>query len=454
MATVTRENIGLLNDKITVKVSQEDYLPNFEKALKQFSKSANIPGFRKGMVPVGMVKKMSGQAIMTDEVLKSVEKGLMEFIQTEKLDIFGQPISLDQTSQKIDVNQPAEYTFDFEIGLKPVIDITPLDGNTTLTKYKITVTDAMVDDELNRLQLKGGKAEEVESITSEDDVLNVSFEAANDKGEVAEGTEKKETSVLLKYFTPAIQEQLKGKKVGDSISFKLSDAFDAERQAFILKDLKLDEAAVNDHFKVTITKINHIQKRELNEEFFAEVYPNQEITTEEAFRAKLKEEIAKYWEVEARNNLHNELFETLVHETPIELPADFLKRWLQIGGEKPKTAEEAEQEYPGFDHQLRWTLISDKLIRDNGIEVSFEEVKENAKQRIMAYFGGAAEGAEWMDSYIDNMLKDEKFVDQTYREMITTKLFDFAETKVSVKEEEITAEEFVKLPHKHHHHEH
>jgi trigger factor len=143
-----------------------------------------------------------------------------------------------------------------------------------------------------------------------------------------------------------------------------------------------------------------------------------------------------------------------VHETPIELPKDFLKRWLQKGGEKPKTAEEAEHEYPNFDHQLRWTLISDKLIRDNSLEVSFEELKESARAKITGYYGIGGEQAEWLDSYLDRLLQDEKYVDQTYREMITQKLFDWAETKVNVKEEEITAEEFVKLPHKHHHHEH
>lgn len=144
-----------------------------------------------------------------------------------------------------------------------------------------------------------------------------------------------------------------------------------------------------------------------------------------------------------------------MHETPIDLPKDFLKRWLQVGGEKPKTAEEAEKEFPSFDHQLRWTLISDKLVKENKLEVSFEELKENAKQKVLGYYGGAAaDGAEWLDSYLDRLLQDEKFVDQTYREMITAKLFDWAEAKVNVKEEEIKAEDFVNLPHKHHHHEH
>lgn len=460
MATVIRENIGLLNDKITVKVSQEDYLPNFDTAVKQFSKAANIPGFRKGMVPAGMIKKMHGQAIFADEVLKTVEKELMGYLQTEKLDIFGQPLSLEKENKNLDFSKPSDYAFDFEVGLKPAFDVSPLeDGKTTLIRHKVKVTDEMVEEEVERLQIKGGDMTEPETIDNEENVLNVEFEESDAEGNIIEGGIKKDNSLLLKYFSPAIQEQLKGRQKGDAIVFQLAPSFDAERLEWVLKDLGLekdDAEAAQKYFKLTITKLGLIEKRELNEAFFKEIYPQEEITTEEAFRAKLKEEIEKYWDSESRNRLHNELFEVLVHETPMELPKDFLIRWLQTGGEKPKTADEAEKEYPNFDHQLRWTLISDKLIRDNKLEVSFEDLRENAKQRLLGYYGAAAatDGAAWLDSYLDRLLQDEKFVDQTYREMVTQKLFDWAETKVNVKEEEITAEEFANLPHKHHHHEH
>lgn len=456
MATVTRENIGLLNDKITVKVSQEDYLPNFEKAVKHFSKTANIPGFRKGQVPAGMIKKMSGQALFQDEVLKTVEKELMGYLQTEKLEIFAQPLSLDEEAKNFNYAQPEAYDFNFEIGLKPSFDANPLLDKTTLTRYNVKITDEIVAQELERLQLKGGKMSEPETITSEDNVLTLEFLESDAKGNVAEGAEKKENSLLVKYFSKDVQDKLQGKKAGDTLNIQLGKAFDKERIEFIQKDLGLanEKDAAKKYFQLTITKVGLIEKRELNEEFFKEVYPGQDITTVEAFKDKLKEEIGKYWKQEATNHLHNELFETLVHETPIELPKEFLKRWLQKGGEKPKTAEEAEHEYPNFDHQLRWTLISDKLIRDNSLEVSFEELKENARTKIMGYYGIGGEQAEWLDSYLDRLLQDEKYVDQTYREMITQKLFDWAETKVNVKEEEITADEFVKLPHKHHHHEH
>jgi len=461
MATVTRENIGLLNDKITVKVSQEDYLPNFDKAVKQFSKAANIPGFRKGMVPAGMVKKMHGQALFADEVLKTVERELTGYLQNQKLELFAPPLSLEKESKNLDFNKPEEYAFDFEVGLKPSFDVTPLEsGKTNLTRYKIKATDAEVEEEVKRMQIKGGKMTDPETIDNEDNVLNVEFEESDAQGNVIEGGIKKDNSLLLKYFSASLQEQLKGKKAGDTVVFQLAPSFDAERLGWILKDLgfdEKDEAAAQKYFKLTITKVGLIEKRELNEEFFKEIYPNENITTEEAFRAKLKEEIEKYWDSESRNRLHNDLFETLVHETSMELPKDFLKRWLQTGSEKPKTAEEAEKEYPNFDHQLRWTLISDKLIRENKLEVSFEELREGAKQKLLGYYGGAGaalDGADWLDSYLDRLMQDEKFIDQTYREMVTQKLFEWAETKVDLKEEEITAEEFAKLPHKHHHHEH
>ncbi|WP_341841608.1 trigger factor [Chitinophaga caseinilytica] len=456
MATVTRENIGLLNDKITVKVSQEDYLPNFEKAVKHFSKTANIPGFRKGQVPAGMIKKMSGQALFADEVLKTVEKELMGYIQSEKLEIFAQPLSLENEPKNFDYNTPAEFDFAFEVGLKPAFDVDPLLAKTSLTRYSVSVTDEIVDQELDRLQLKGGKSSEPETVTSENNVLNLEFIETDSKGNIAEGAEKKENSLLVKTFSAAAQEKLMGKKVGDTIVFQLSKAFDKDRIEYITKDLGLanDKDAAKKYFQLTITKLTLIEKRELNEEFFNEVYPGQNIATAEAFREKLREEIGKYWKQEATNHLHNDLFETLVHETPIELPKEFLKRWLQKGGENPKTEAEAEQEYPNFDHQLRWTLISDKLIRDNKIDVSFDELKDNARTKLMSYYGLGGDQAEWMDSYLERLLQDEKYVDQTYRELITQKLFDWAETKVKVKEEEITAEDFVKLPHKHHHHEH
>lgn len=455
MATVARENIGLLNDKITIKVSKEDYLPAFEKKIKEYSKTANIPGFRKGMVPTGMVKKMYGAAIYADEVIRTVEKELYAYLQQENPDIFAQPMAIENQAPKLDFANPADYAFDFEIGLKPAFELAPL-NKAKLTLHKVKVTEEMVEEEVNRMQIKGGNMTEPEEVNNEENVLNVQFTESDKDGNPVEGGISKENSVLLKYFSAALQKQLMGKKKDDSVVFQLSKSFEKDKLDMMLHDLGLekdDKEAVKKYFKLTIVKIGLVEKRELNADFFAEVFPGAEIATEEAFRTKLKEEIEQYWASQSRNQLHDQLYHYLLDETPMEFPATFLKRWLQTGGEKPKTAEEAEAEFPFFSNQLKWTLISDKIIKDNNLNVAADDLKASMRAEVMQYFGNMSMGEDtgWLDSYIDRMMKDEKHVDTTYRRLITDKLFNWAEGQVSPKEKEVTGTELTGMMHNHHH---
>ena len=455
MATVVRENIGQLHDKLTVKVSKEDYFPSFDKKLKEYSKTANIPGFRKGMVPAGMIKKMYGSSIFTDEILKAVEKELYNYLNTEKPDIFGQPLPLANDLRQMDINNPVDYEFDFEIGVKPDYSLAKLEKSKA-TLHKVTATDAMVDEEISRMQVKGGKMTEPEIIDNDENVLNILFTETDADGVITESGVVKENSVILKYFTPAVQKKCNGKKVGDTIVVQLSKAFDADKLAMILQDLgfeKDDEAAAKKYFKLDIVKIGLVEKRELNEEFFKEIYPAKDIKTEEELRNGLKEEIQNYWDGQSRNQLQDQLYHYLIDETKMEFPAEFLKRWLQTGGEKPKTTEEAETEFPAFSNQLKWTLISDKLIKENKLEVSNEELREYMKVEVMRYFGSMSMGDDtsWIESYIDRMMKDEKQADASYRRLITDKLFGWIEGQVKAKEKEVTPEELTAMQHHHEH---
>jgi len=448
----------LLNDKLTVTVKKEDYFPSFEKALKQYAKVANIPGFRKGMVPTGMVRKMHGPAVFTDEVLKSVEKGLMDYLGQEKLDIFAQPLpAAGNDARNIDMNNPAEYTFSFEIGLKPDFQLPDL-SSAKLTRYNIEVTEEMVNDEVKRLQQRMGKMAEPETVTTDENVLNVKFEECDSKGEVVEGAEAKENSVLVKYFSEATRPSLMGLKKDDTLVIQLKSAFDDKEREWIIDDLKLDKndpASVEKYFKLTITKVGLVEPRELNEEFFKEVYPNKEIATEADFRAGIKEEIEKYWQSQSRNHLHHELYHVLAEHTTMDFPESFLKKWMGTSGEKQKTSDEVEQEFPVFKNQLKWTLVSDKIIRDNDLEVNPEEMREFMRQQVMGYFGSMNMGGDtsWLDSYVERMLKDEQQVESAYRRLVTEKIFNWAETKITPTEKSISAEDFGKLQ-KEHDHEH
>ena len=455
MATVERENIGLLNDKLTVKIRKEDYLPSFDKKLKEYSKTANIPGFRKGMVPAGMIKKMYGASIFSDEILKAVEKQLYTYLNEEKPEIFAQPLPLENDLRNLDMNNPSDVDFDFEIGLKPIFEIPAFD-KAKLTLHKVEVTDDMINEEINRMQIKAGKMTEPEVIDNEENVLNVLFTETDKDGNAVEGGIAKENSVLLKYFTPSMQKQLKGKKAGDSFVFQLSKTFEGDKLEMMLQDLgfeKDNKEAAAKYFKLEVVKIGLVEKREMNEDFFNEVYPGKNITTEAALRDSLKEEIAKYWDSQSRNQLHDQLYHYLVDETNMQFPETFLKRWLQTGGEKQKTAEQAETEFPAFSNQLKWTLVSDRLITENKLDVSQDELKAHMKEEVMRYFGqmNMREDMSWLESYIDRMMKDEKQVDATYRRLITEKLFTWIESQTKPKEKKVTAEELAAMQHNHSH---
>ena len=199
MATITRENISLLNDKLTINLSKEDYLSGFEQSLKKYAKNANIPGFRKGMVPAGLVKKMYGQGFFSEEVLRKVENELNKYMQDEQIDIFAQPLPLIDRTPELDMNQPADYQFEFEIGLKPKLELKP--ENLKVIRYVVNVTDEMIQEELENLQRRNGDRSETETITGKDDVLQVTFTEVDEAGNAVENGVKKDTSLLVTDFT-------------------------------------------------------------------------------------------------------------------------------------------------------------------------------------------------------------------------------------------------------------
>lgn len=459
MATVTRENIGTLHDKITVKLTKEDYMPSFEKSLKQYAKTANIPGFRKGNVPSGMVKKMYGQSIFGDEVLRAAGSKLEEYLKNEQVSIFAQPMVMpNEKPLSLDMNAPIDVDFAFEVGVKPEFEISAIKNKAALTKYKVAVADKMVDDETERITKRYGNAETQPEVTSKDDIIYSKYELCDADGNVAAESKMVEDTVLLEKLPAKLQEMLMGKKNEESFVIRPADICTAEELAGFMKDpLKEGVEAANNYYKFTLTRVAKLQPRELNEELFAQIFPNDEIKDVAAFKERLRAELSKEYDRVSRERLHNEIYEMLVHNTAFELPVPFLKRWLKEGGEKPKSETEVENEFGGFDHQLRWTLISDKLIIENGISVSIEEVKEHIKAQVLGYFGMGADGdAPWLDSYMQKVLKDEKTMDETYRRLLFEKLFTFLETQFSVTEQEVSEEEFYKLPDAHsaHHHHH
>lgn len=465
MATVTKENIGLLHEKLTVKLEKTDYLPSFEKALKDYSKKANIPGFRKGMVPAGLIKKMYGPSLFTDEVLRSVDRELIGYLQNDKLDIFAQPLPLETDIRQLDVNNPADYTFHFEVGMKPEFQLPDL-GTLKTTRYVVTITDEMINSELARLQNRYGNMQDQDTVATEENVLNILFIEVDENGNEIENGIKKDNSLLVKYFKEDFRSQLIGKVTNDYVLVQLDKAFDDKELEVILSDLGLDKndpAEVQKHFKIQLTKIGLLEKKELNEEFFSQLYPNQEVKSEADFRNKIKEEIAAYWNNQAKNQIHDQVFHELTDQTAIQFPEGFLKKWIKTQGETAenpeggKSEEQVEKEFPTFLNQLKWTLITDKIVQENSIQVNPDEIREFAKQQLFGYMGGmGAEAADqpWVSDYVEKMMKDRKYVEDAYNRMQTQKIFEWAETKVNPSDKDINADDFTKMVEEHQHHHH
>lgn len=457
MATVTQQDVAPLHKHLNVTINKEDYLPTFEKSLKEYSKKANIPGFRKGMVPAGLIKKMYGNSLFVDEVLKTVDKEVFQYLQSEKLDIFAQPLPVDMKLDQLDVNNPNNYTFTFEVGMKPGFNLPEL-AKEKVKRYKINVTDEMVNEEVQRLRTRYGNMTEPETATSDDNVLNVTFTETDASGNPIEGGITKDNSLLVKYFSESVRPSLIGKKKDDSIQLTLDEAFEGQEKEWVLNDLGIDSGSGR-HFKMTITKVGLVEPRDLNEEFFAQLFPNEEIKSEDAFRNRIREELQRQWDAESRNQAQHSIYHLLLDHSHIDFPQEFLKRWMKTqGGEnkEQKTDAEVETEFPQFLNQLKWTLITEKLIQDNDIQVSSDDIRQFAKQQLLGYMGMQAldEEQQWVKDYIDRMMKDRKYVDDAYNRLQTQKVFEWAESQVKADETPITKEEFVKMnaEHQHHHH--
>lgn len=462
MATITKEPIGQLHEKISVKIDKADYFPSFEKSLKEYSKKASIQGFRPGKVPAGLIKKMYGLSLFTDEILKSVDKELINHLQAEKTEIFAQPLPMEMNLPAFDINNPGEYSFDFEIGVKPEFELADL-AKADITGYNIDITDDMINEEVERLQNRYGNTADKEAVDGAGNVVHITFEEADANGNPVENGIKKDNSLLLSYFKESVQQDLNGKKAGDVITTTLPAAFEDKELEFIASDLGLNKDSEEDKsktFRLTITKVSQLEKRELNEEFFNQLFPEGDVKSEEDFRAKIKDQIFAYWASQSRNQIQDQIFHKLVENTSIEFPEAFLRKWLVTqntqgeDGQPAKTEEQIDQEMPTFLNQLKWTLISEKIMRDQKIEVKQDELRAFAQAQLFSYMGGMMPNdteQPWVNDYIDRMMKDRKYVEDAYNRIQSQKVFEWAETQIRPVAQQISAEDFSKMVNEHQH---
>ena len=434
---ITKEQIDELNAIVKVAITKEDYQEKVEKILKDYRKQANIPGFRKGQVPMGLIKKQYGKAVLVDEVNKLLQDNLNKYLTEEKLDVLGNPLPKQQDNFDWDAE---EFAFEFELGLAPDFEV-PLKSKKAITHYKIVADKKMIDEQVDRIRKQYGKLISKAEVGKKDEVSGVF------KNE-AEEIDNKTMLELDKLKSKKAVDQLLGKKAGDLISLKTKGLF---KEGFLLQSAlgisKEKAEKLNIDVEFTISEINEREPAVLDQELFDKLFGPDKVHSEDELKAKIKEDSEKQFEQQADQKLLNDVTESLIDSTKFDLPSEFLKKWIQTTGEKPLSEEEANDEYEKSEKGLRYQLIEGKIIKDNNIEIQFEELKDFAKGFIksqMAQYGQLDPKDEELEPIVMRVMSNQDEVRRLSEQLMSQKLLNVYKEKANLKLKEVTYENFVK----------
>lgn len=434
---ITRENIDDLNAVVKVDIAKEDYSPKVDKILKDYRKNANIPGFRKGHVPMGMVKKQYGKAVLVDEVNKMLQDALNKYLTEEKLDVLGNPLPKEQES--FDWDQDS-FTFEFELGLSPRFEVN-LETKEPITHYKIVAGEEMINNQVKHIQKQYGKLVSKETV-EEGDIVAGTF-----KNE-AEEIDKKTTLPLETIQGKENQEKFLGAKVGDTIKLTTKGLFEDDHKLMDFLGVDHDKAHDLDvDVEFTISEINKQELAALDQELFDKLFGKDEIKSLEDLKEKIKEDAAKQFRQQSDQQLLNDVTEALIENNKFDLPKDFLQKWIRTVGEKPLTEEEAKEEYEKSEQGLRFQLIEGKLVQENNLQVKFEDLKAFTTERIkeqMAQFGQTDPSEKELNDIAARVLSNQEEVKRLSEQLMNEKLLAFYKENIKMEEKEVTYEDFVK----------
>lgn len=446
--TVTRANIDELNAVLKVKVEKADYAEKVENVLRDYRRKANIKGFRPGMVPIGMIKKMYGTAVKVDEINKTINESVHKYLHDEKIEILGDPMPREEEQNKLDFENSEEFDFAFELGLTPSFDL----GITPKTKvpfYEIVIDDKMKSDYISNYTRRYGEFRMAES-TEDKDILKGKVEAIDADGNlVPEGPANDFATLAVDIIKDEdIKKSFIGSKVNDTVDFDIKKAFPNDNEVAGLLKIKKEEAEpVSGNFRFTISEVTRFHPAELNTELYDKIYGEGVIATEEDFNKKIEDEIGASLKVEGDYKLMVDLKKVTTESTEFQLPEDFLKRWLLHVNENT-TAEQIEKEFDSFKSDLKWQLIKNKVAKENDLKISEEELQKEAQaitRQQFRQYGLYYATDEQVANYAAETLKREEDARRIAEKIIEDKVIGILKEKVKLENKSVTVEEFNKL---------
>ncbi|MBV2225281.1 MULTISPECIES: trigger factor [Sphingobacterium] len=440
---ISHQNIDDINASIQVEIAPEDYNPQVDKAIKDQAKQAKLPGFRPGMVPTGHIKRMYGKAILFDEINKIINDKIAEYIGEQKLEVLGQPLPKEEdTDGQYNWDFKDTFKFDYEIGLAPQFDI-PFSAETEFTEYDIKADEATLTERIKNLRRSYGKMTNPE-VSEEGDVLYA--ELKQDKEDGIEKTTSIRTDIIE---DAKIKKSLVGLKKDDTAKLDVKKAFKVADLARIL-GITEDEAENLDvtKFELTVKNINRLEESDLNQEFFDKLFPAGEVTTEEQFNEKVKEEVENLFKQNSAQKLRNDMYTFGMDKVDAKFPEDFLKKWLKATNPN-LDATEIEEGFEDFLNNLKWTIIENRIVTANNLEVKYDEVVDLAKERIYAqikmYNINEEPTDEQLQQFAMQLLGDREQANRLFEEVKALKVFDQLKDTVKIKSKKIDFDKFEKL---------
>lgn len=445
---VIRENVDALNAVLKVQIAPEDYQGKVEEALEDYRKRANIPGFRKGKVPMGLVKKQYGKGVLAEELNKTVNEALYNYLNAEKVEILGNPIPKYDAEVKGDWDNPSDFEFQYEIGLTPEFEI-KLSGRNKFDYVKVKTDDKLVDQQIDDLRRRYGKLIAGEEVTGTELVLG-QFVELDENGEIKEGGVMNSSTVSIEFVEDkATLKELKGKKVGDKLVVDPAKLAKGEADlAAMLGVTKEDLPNLNDKFQFTINEIRKMEMAELNQELFDKLFGEGEVKSEAEMRERISNDMNGMFDGDSDRLFTRKVYDHLIEKTEMALPDEFLKRWIKMSNQKEITDEQIEAEYDEYAKGLRWQLIQGKLFKDNEVKINPDEALEFTKSLLVsqyAQYGIPAPEDNELTESARKVLANQEEANRVYDMLAERKLTELFKGIVKLNEKEVSYDEFVKL---------
>ncbi|UOE46794.1 trigger factor [Mucilaginibacter sp. SMC90] len=445
---ITQEKINDLNAVVKININPEDYQPRVEKAIKENAKKAKLPGFRPGMVPAAHIKKMYGKSILVDEINNLLQDTLNNYIDEQKLAVLGQPLPAIDDNKEYNWDFADNFEFKYELGLAPEFSI-DFSSADKLTQYVIKIDDETLASRIKNIRRSYGKMTNPD-VSADDDVLYSDLVQLSADGSVFEGGISNTASVRLDQIKDeAIKASLIGLKKDDVVKFDIRKAFDndAAKIAGLLKIEEDDAADLRGDFQLTVKNVNRLEESDLNQEFFDKLFGEGTVTTEEEFRTKITEELESMMVQDSDRKLQDDTYKLAIAKVDFALPDEFLKRWLKATNEK-LSDEELEGGYNDFAQNLKWTLIENKIITDNTIEIKYEDVFELAKIRLDQQFrmySPTPIPEDQLGQYTVQYLQNKDNANKIFEEVKALKVFDYIKNVITLDKQDILYTDFSAL---------